>query len=59
MPAPPFTLRDADARLWPQTERLKAALLAATVLPSGSIASLPLALSVWITCGALALRSTT
>jgi hypothetical protein len=35
------------------------ALLAATVLPSGSIASLPLALSVWITCGALALRSTT
>ena len=31
MPAPPFTLRDADARLWPQTERLKAALLAATL----------------------------
>ena len=26
-----FTVRDADARFWPQTERLKAALLAATL----------------------------
>jgi hypothetical protein len=35
---------------------LGAVLLAATVLPSASIASLPLALCVWVTCGALALR---
>jgi mannose-6-phosphate isomerase len=26
-----FTVKDANARLWPQTERLKAALLAATL----------------------------
>jgi hypothetical protein len=38
---------------------LGATLLAATVLPSGSIASLPLALCVWITCGVLALRPAT
>jgi hypothetical protein len=35
---------------------LGAALLAATVLPSASVASLPLALTAWVTCGALALR---
>jgi Protein kinase domain len=38
---------------------LGAALLAATVLPSQSIASLPLALCVWVTCGVLALRPAT
>jgi len=35
---------------------LGAVLLAAAVLPSASVASLPLALCVWITCGALSLR---
>jgi hypothetical protein len=38
---------------------LGAVLLAATVLPSAAIASLPLALCVWITCAALALRDAT
>ena len=38
---------------------LGAALLAATVLPSGSVASLPLALSVWVTCAALSLKRAT
>ena len=35
---------------------LGAVLLAAAVLPSASVASLPLALCVWITCAALSLR---
>jgi eukaryotic-like serine/threonine-protein kinase len=38
---------------------LGAALLAATVLPSASVASLPLALTAWATCAALALRRAT
>jgi hypothetical protein len=36
---------------------LGAVLLAATVLPAASIASLPLALCVWVTCVALSLQS--
>jgi hypothetical protein len=38
---------------------LGAVLLAATVLPSASVASLPLALCVWITCAALGSRNAT
>jgi hypothetical protein len=38
---------------------LGVALLAATILQSASVASLPLALCVWITCAALVLRDAT